>query len=338
MDPRENHLNRADNRDPEAERIRREIERTRCRMDETVDEIQMRLSPRYIANQAVCSIKKKANDMIRSLVDIFRDNPIPTAVIGAGAAWLATCALRNRRHRGHATAEDARLRRETAAYQQGLTFGKDPPLTPSSPRLGGVPLRGGLSSCHTIEEDTVVAEPETGRISRAVGAVREGASTIGHRVSDAASSVGHRMSHAATAVGHGVTGAVSSVGHRVSDGAHYVASGTRHSAAYASRQARDTFTHHPLVVLLGAAGLGLAAGLAIPATRREDEWMGATRDDLMRKARDAGAETLERGTDMAKKAVARAAGEAALTSVAAASAKPSRAASRNEAKDRKSVV
>jgi hypothetical protein len=77
--------------------IRRDIERTREDMSETVDAIQDRLRPRNIAANAVDSVRNRASETARDIADTepvqyVRANPIPTAMVGvgiAGLAWLA---------------------------------------------------------------------------------------------------------------------------------------------------------------------------------------------------------------------------------------------------------
>jgi Protein of unknown function (DUF3618) len=74
--------------------------------------------------------------------------------------------------------------------------------------------------------------------------------------------------------------------------AREAASAGRRSAWSARRQARRAssgFSHlleeRPLVVGLIGVAVGALLGSVLPATRREDEWLGETRDDLARRAR-----------------------------------------------------
>ncbi|MEO6576601.1 MAG: hypothetical protein ABIP89_22325, partial [Polyangiaceae bacterium] len=46
--------------------------------------------------------------------------------------------------------------------------------------------------------------------------------------------------------------------------------------------------------------VGTAVGLAIPSTRREDEWMGDVRDNVLGKAQDYAQGALDRVEDVAK--------------------------------------
>ena len=69
-------------------------------------------------------------------------------------------------------------------------------------------------------------------------------------------------------------------------------------ASYYGRRARrgffDTLHEQPLV--LGALGLaaGAAIGAALPATNKEDEWLGESRDRLAERAKEAGWEQVEK--------------------------------------------
>jgi hypothetical protein len=61
----------------------------------------------------------------------------------------------------------------------------------------------------------------------------------------------------------------------------------------------------PLAVGVAALALGLLAGVALPATRREDQLLGDARDDLLDSAREAGRDALAQGMEVARSAVER---------------------------------
>ncbi len=61
----------------------------------------------------------------------------------------------------------------------------------------------------------------------------------------------------------------------------------------------------PLAAGLAALAVGVLAGIALPATRREDELLGETRDDLLDSARTAGREALDKSKEAAREAVER---------------------------------
>jgi hypothetical protein len=79
--------------------IRAEIEETRAQMSGTIDEIQERLSPRRLMNDATETVREATVGKVRdvmdnasesavSIVDRIKENPVPAAMIGLGAWWL----------------------------------------------------------------------------------------------------------------------------------------------------------------------------------------------------------------------------------------------------------
>lgn len=66
-----------------SEEIRRDIDRTRADMDETVDRLESRLSPGQLLDQAWGMVKGGG------VGDVVRDHPVPLALMGLGVAWLA---------------------------------------------------------------------------------------------------------------------------------------------------------------------------------------------------------------------------------------------------------
>ena len=83
------------------EEIQRDIERTRERMSNNIDELGDRLSPDNLKHQAKEAISEKASDVVSSVgdqarqtgsrvVDFITQNPLPVAAVGLGAIWLFT--------------------------------------------------------------------------------------------------------------------------------------------------------------------------------------------------------------------------------------------------------
>ena len=81
------------------EQIRKEIEQTRAQMSGTIDEIQERLSPTRLVNEAketvrdatvgkVKDVMNNASESAGGIVERIKENPVPAALIGIGAYWL----------------------------------------------------------------------------------------------------------------------------------------------------------------------------------------------------------------------------------------------------------
>ena len=66
----------------------------------------------------------------------------------------------------------------------------------------------------------------------------------------------------------------------------------------------DAYDRHPLLFVTAAVGAGVALGLALPSTRREDRWMGEYRDRLFERIGDIGEEAVERGKEVVRASVA----------------------------------
>jgi hypothetical protein len=153
--------------------------------------------------------------------------------------------------------------------------------------LGSRGRNGGPDRDDTFDPDW----PEVGAGHEQFGSpagaqAAEGLAEAGGRAWEAAKEAGGRMSRMADSA----RDRAASMGAEISERARRTGVQARH---YRGR-ARESFFHvlqrQPLV--LGALGLaaGAALGAALPATRREDELMGETSDDLKRRAWAAGRE------------------------------------------------
>jgi ElaB/YqjD/DUF883 family membrane-anchored ribosome-binding protein len=139
------------------------------------------------------------------------------------------------------------------------------------------------------------------------GYASEGAGEEGtmDRVRDQASELSDRAQQTA-----------SELANRAQGVAENVAEETRHQA----RRVEDQFYQNPLAMGAAALTLGMAAGLAIPETRKEDELMGGARDKLADRTRDMVEDTkdkvehvVERVADQAQSTAKTAARQEGLT-------------------------
>jgi hypothetical protein len=77
------------------EQIQADIDRTRAKLDVTVDKLQERLDPEVLAHRAFDACRETATDVIQSVSRVLKENPIPAALICIGAAWLIVNVARN---------------------------------------------------------------------------------------------------------------------------------------------------------------------------------------------------------------------------------------------------
>jgi ElaB/YqjD/DUF883 family membrane-anchored ribosome-binding protein len=253
---------RDDERDEVVE-IQGTIEQTREQMSETIGELQERLSPAHIKAQIreatigkVENMAQRASDTMyearQSVVSTVTANPVPAALVGIGLAWL----WMNRRSSGSASYEDSARRWR---YRGGYERYPDEPYR-RFPEEGTTPYdRDARSEASLASKASDAISGASDKISGVVGQVREAGSQFAARTKDR------------------VSGAV--------DQAQQTAERVKTSAQNQAQQAQDRFNRamdeNPLAVGAIALAVGTAIGLAIPQTRKENEWMGEARDNLV---------------------------------------------------------
>jgi hypothetical protein len=151
-----------------------------------------------------------------------------------------------------------------------------------------------------LESGTAEDDREKGMADRAREAASDARSRAGHAADEARRRAAHLGEEAREWAGETASGARERMYQtaegtrrgfaRASRSARRQAEETAYAARHHARRARSGLAHlfeeRPLLV--GAIGLavGAALGAALPITRREDEWLGESRDDLKHRARD----------------------------------------------------
>jgi len=246
--------------------IRHEIDRTRLGIDRKLDALEARLTPRELAFDAWTVLRDGSAAGASKVWRAAQEHPLPATMIAAGIGWLI------------------------AESQSGASSGRA-----VSEASSGIARTAGR-----------IQDRVSGTAERFGEAASSTASEVGQKVSDAAASVREEASH----LREQATQIAESAKERAADLTDSVRLQARHLAEQTrerSREAADSFwrlvDEQPLALGLAVLAAGVAAGLAIPATRREDELMGDTRDQLFDQAQQAGREALEKGKRVAEKAV-----------------------------------
>lgn len=130
-----------------------------------------------------------------------------------------------------------------------------------------------------------------GGLAAAKDKVKDVAGSAKEAVSNAADTVGEKAEH--------LKDQALDLGHQAQDKALQL----KRKAKTGVRRVRtgfwETMESNPLLVGAATLALGIVAGLAIPSTDVEDEWMGETRDQLVDQAKELGQEALDKGKEMA---------------------------------------
>lgn len=267
---------------PEA--IRAEIERTRAEMSETIDAIQERLSPEVLKTQAKEAIREatvgKAEQFMSqmeytarskgsSMWETIKHNPMPAALAGIGIGWL----LMSSRKDDH----EYHPRYQNAGREVGWrgAYGERYPI--------GVGY--GEYRSHSTHESGSMMESGTAMASGMADRVRGTGEDLRHRTSDMASGVSDRAGHVAGQVAD----RADDLRHRAGDMASGVADRAGHVAGQVGERAymaKDMMYENPMLMGAVALGLGALVGMILPETRKEHEWMGEAKENLVEKAKD----------------------------------------------------
>lgn len=247
-----------------SEEIRRDIERTRADMDETVDALEQRLSPGQLLDEAWGLMKGSGG-----AGGAVREHAVPLALMGLGVAWLAVeqATGRSVTGNGHATGPG--------------THGR------ADGRVG--PYRGDA-----VSDDGEWAHRGTGeKLKDKAGSLAstagDKASDLKERAADAASKVRGKaddMGNGTAAMGDRDAEDGEGARERAGEMAHEAADRARDLGAKAQGGFRSLLDESPLAVAALSFGLGLAGGLSTPTTSFEDRTMGGTADTLKSRAKE----------------------------------------------------
>lgn len=272
------------------EAIRADIEETRARMSHRLDELGERLNPNHLkahfkdsvrdatigrAERMARDVGETVTDTGHSVWDTIKSNPVPAAMVGVGLGWL----IANRRHgagRTHARGRRRAYGREFYGYGRDYYRGYADTL-PDTERgvFGGEAEYYGYAQ----EEEPSAAER-----------MRERVGEVGERVRETAGEATDRA--------HEIAGNVAGGARRVAHRAEERISDLADTAQWQAHRAKDRVSHfvHDNPIAAGAAvlAMGLAAGMAIPESEKEDEILGPARDRLVDRAQGAAREVGEK--------------------------------------------
>jgi ElaB/YqjD/DUF883 family membrane-anchored ribosome-binding protein len=230
--------------------IEREIEMTRQRMTQDIDAIGNKLNPRNLAAQAKEAAQEKARRTGRGFISSIRENPLPAAAVGASVAWFWTQARSN--------SEDDWTSRGGSRYGNAYYSGQ-----------GG--MEAGMGNEERWRRGTDWEENGPGKLEQA----KTAASRAAHSVADKARDLTGQAKEKA-----------SEIGTQTKDRAQHLGGAVRDRSTQARHTIERQTRENPLMVAAFAAVAGLALGMLLPGTRRENELMGGVRDDVADRAGD----------------------------------------------------
>ena len=266
----------------ETAEIKSEIERTRVEMSETLGEIQERLRPDHLIQQAKDTVTEAATGKVRNimhsagetatmvadqtkyagrnLADYVRAHPVQMALLAGGVTWWL---LRGR---------------DRSDEWEGASEGWQ-----ASPRL---------DTGYAYGDERSLRE----KAGEYVSSARE---TVGEYAASARETVGEYTTSARETVGEAAEAArVSAMraSERARSAAQAAAVRAQESWQTASTSVDDWVHEYPLAAGAIAVAVGAAIGLSVPSTEIEDRTLGEKRDQALEKARLAAREIRENVT------------------------------------------
>jgi Protein of unknown function (DUF3618) len=263
--------------------IKSNIRRTRDRLDDTLEDLNERLSPRALINDVLNWFESRGihqpgtrsedalNRGYRNVVRYVKENPIPSLLIGTGIAWLIL-----RPENGHPTEH---VDPDSRADDDLLAF-SSPEAAETGTALFEKSQNSGIAS--TLKE-------KAGQAQEALSSASE---TLKDKMADIGSGVHGMAVSGGRAVAEGIR-----QGRRVGSDA---TQNLQKSYAYSGDRFQEAVEEYPLAIAVGFLGVGLLTGLLLPRTRPEDKLVGEKSDQLIDQVKETGKETLEKAKTVAQ--------------------------------------
>ncbi len=298
--PMTSHSEAGANPEAGSRRIQADIDRTRAHMDSTFDALESKLTPGQLMQEGWDLLKGGSGAGAKKIFEIAREHPLPAAVIGVGLGLLLLDS--NRKERGYdGGSGGAGFGRARAGGQRGYGYTGSPDYPGTRDARYGrgttYPVAGQASG--VIHQAGDFADQAKDKVSDLAGQAKDKVSQAKDKVSDLTGQAADKVSDLASQTADKVSDLTDTVREQASELGDKVGRG--------ARQAKLGFwqlmEERPLVVGAATLAVGLLAGLAIPSTEAEDEFMGETRDQLLDRAQEGAREVLDKGKHVADSAV-----------------------------------
>ena len=230
----------------ETEIIAADIRITQERLGDTVEEIGERFNPTRLKEELKSDIRdatigkvenmaQQTADMVsdaqRSLMQSIRENPIPAVMVGLGLGWMILNASNRKKDTGSSSQYDDYQRRGSrSTYDEQQQ-------------------RAGWNTMYDDQQGRDYDQQQSGTLDRARNKASDVVDSVKQKTSELADQTQRKASE---------------MGERAEEMASRVADQTRMQ----TRRVEQAFQDNPLVIGAAALALGLAAGLAIPSTRK----------------------------------------------------------------------
>jgi hypothetical protein len=270
-----------------ARQLEREADDTRRRLSATLDDLADSLTPGRMLDEVIAYSRGGGASFLKGLGNAASANPLPTLLIGVGAAMFLS----------------GKGRLDSIPGSFGDLFG----------RANGHGAGQDRVSENATKEATVAGTARTvvtDAGSSAASGIMAAASSVRDTVSDTAERIGEGASSAVAAVKNSAVGLGEGVGELAETTLSAVGEEAvllRDQASRLTRDARDRAIklaeEQPLIVAVTGIALGAILAAALPRTKFEDELMGETSDTVKETAGQIASEQIDKISSEAEKVV-----------------------------------
>ncbi|WP_145104204.1 DUF3618 domain-containing protein [Cereibacter sediminicola] len=282
-----------------SDKIEREVEENRARVESTLDALKERMTVNQVVDDLAHFVGvEDVRGVMNSAGRQVRDNPVALGLIGLGLAWLAFGGSSDRSRSRSSYGPEGYSDYPGRDYASG---GRS-----YEPYGGGAEYRSSSREGMASRVKHAVSDAADS-VSRAAHAASE---RVSHGAHAAAEKVGGAFGDARDRAGRAREGAYDRAGHwrddlgHRSDDLRHRADHWRGRATSSAQHMRESVVHgmeqQPLLVGAAAVALGAVIGAAMPRTRTEDRWMGRTSDDLWDEAKASSWELRDRAMRAAR--------------------------------------
>ena len=262
-----------------SEELEHEIEQERSALARSLEDLQAQFSTENIVSSLPDHITTGGGEMVNTIVDTARRNPVPTALIGIGAAWLLTnMATRSDDDEGQKPAFDPRSNPTSRGFasEEPELAGFDERVEEAAEKIRQQPHVGRDDWGYYVE----AAANGDADSKDAIEGVSDVARDWGERVYARAEELADRLGEGTEEMSEAARARIKRIRMKALSAQLKI----EQAASRASDRLSRTAQEQPL--LLGAAALaaGAALGAALPRTEREDRILGAHRDRLFDEA------------------------------------------------------
>lgn len=265
----------------ETDRIERDLDQSRHRLNDTLEQLGRKISPGQMVDEVLGLAQGQLGSFAGKLGKQVKDNPLPTALIAVGVAWLITTQNQPRHHSVAMSHDDWSSERNYRSIEEARW---------STPRNPNETDDAYNERVHAAYAKALNIKQQAGeaihdfkqRVGRTVTSVEEAAAKTRDRIGQAFAGASAGAMQAAGDAKHFVQDQSAKLGQRANEARH---------------RAEDFYDHNPLAVGAVLFALGAALGGATPLSDTERRSLGGVADEATRRAADLaerGASAIER--------------------------------------------